>query len=65
MLLYTRFYGSEQRSDEPIRRLKAGTYGLKVGAVWCILGIILAAGYFVYVYRSIGGKVALGKHGDD
>jgi cytochrome bd ubiquinol oxidase subunit II len=36
---------------------KAGSYGLKVGMIWWILGMILAAGYFTYVYRSFAGKV--------
>ena len=38
---------------------KAGAYGLKVGVIWWIVGMILAAGYFTYVYRSFGGKVAV------
>jgi len=40
---------------------KAGDYGLKIGLAWWIFGIILAAGYFIYVYRSFAGKVAVGK----
>jgi len=36
---------------------KAADYGLKVGVVWWTLGILLAAGYFTYVYRSFAGKV--------
>jgi len=40
---------------------KAGDYGLKIGLMWWILGMILAAGYFTYVYRSFRGKVAVGK----
>ena len=36
---------------------KAGAYGLKVGLVWWISGMILATIYFVYVYRSFAGKV--------
>jgi cytochrome bd ubiquinol oxidase subunit II len=37
---------------------KAGTYGLKVGMVWWVIGMILAAGYFTFVYRSLAGKVS-------
>ena len=48
---------------------KAGTYGLKVGVVWWTIGIMLAAGYFTFVYRSFAGKVSVGGgehgHGDD
>lgn len=36
---------------------KAGTYGLRVGAIWWTLGIILAASYFSFLYRSFAGKV--------
>ncbi len=32
-------------------------YGLSVGIVWWILGMILVAGYFIYVYHSIRGKI--------
>ena len=38
---------------------KAGDYGLKVGAIWWTIGIILAASYFTFVYRSFSGKVDL------
>ncbi len=44
-----------------ISSAKAATYGLKVGLVWWVLGIILAAGYFTYVYRSFAGKVVVDK----
>jgi cytochrome d ubiquinol oxidase subunit II len=40
---------------------KAGDYGLKIGLVWWILGILLVAGYFTYVYRSLPGKVLVAK----
>ena len=36
---------------------KAGTYGLRVGAIWWTLGMILAASYFSFLYRSFAGKV--------
>lgn len=44
---------------------KAGAYGLKVGVIWWTVGMILAAGYFTYVYRSFAGKVEVkgGPHG--
>ena len=44
---------------------KAGDYGLKVGVVWWTLGILLAAGYFTFVYRSFAGKVVAGDHQHD
>jgi cytochrome d ubiquinol oxidase subunit II len=37
---------------------KAGAYGLKIGLIWWVIGILLATGYFVFVYRSFAGKVA-------
>jgi len=40
---------------------KAGDYGLKIGAVWWTIGILLAAGYFTYVYRFFAGKVVVAK----
>ena len=41
---------------------KAGAYGLKVGLVWWVLGMILAAGYFTIVYRSFAGKTVVDKN---
>jgi cytochrome d ubiquinol oxidase subunit II len=35
----------------------AAPYGLSIGLRWFIPGIILAAGYFFYVYRHFAGKV--------
>ena len=40
-----------------IYNAKAGDYGLRVGLVWWILGMILVTGYFVYIYRHFAGKV--------
>ena len=40
---------------------KAADYGLKIGLVWWILGIILVTGYFTYIYRSLRGKVVVAK----
>ena len=35
----------------------ADSYGLRVGLVWCTIGLTLAAGYYVNLYRSVRGKV--------
>jgi cytochrome d ubiquinol oxidase subunit II len=40
---------------------KAADYGLKIGLIWWTFGILLAAGYFIYTYRSLRGKVVLAK----
>ncbi len=37
----------------------AGSYALRVGFTWWLVGIALAAGYFVYLFRSFRGKVRL------
>ena len=37
----------------------AQAYGLTVGLSWWIVGMVLVAGYFIYVYRSFRGKVML------
>ncbi len=41
----------------------APLYGLQVGLMWFIPGMILTCGYFVYTYRSFSGKVRLDGHG--
>jgi cytochrome d ubiquinol oxidase subunit II len=38
---------------------KAADYGLRIGLAWWTIGIILASGYFTYVYRSFVGKVVI------
>jgi cytochrome bd ubiquinol oxidase subunit II len=37
----------------------AGAYGLRIGLIWWFIGIALAIGYVVFVYRSFAGKVDL------
>jgi cytochrome d ubiquinol oxidase subunit II len=44
-----------------VNSAKAGDYGLRVGLIWWVVGMILATGYFTYVYRSFAGKVAVEK----
>ncbi len=41
----------------------AGAYGLRVGLWWYIPGMLLALGYFVFVYRHFAGKVRLDGEG--
>ncbi len=45
--------------DITVMNARAQEYGLTVGLVWWILGAVLTAGYFTYVYRSFRGKVKL------
>jgi cytochrome bd ubiquinol oxidase subunit II len=42
-----------------IYNASAGHHGLAVGLMWWILGMILALGYFFFVYRMFRGKVRL------
>jgi len=49
-----------------IYNTQAGAHGLGVGFVWWTIGMILALGYFVFIYRMFRGKVRLeegGEHG--
>jgi cytochrome d ubiquinol oxidase subunit II len=39
-------------------------YGLKVGLVWWVIGMALATGYFVFLYRHFTGKVKLEAEGE-
>ena len=41
-----------------IANAKAANYGLEIGLIWWLIGMALAAGYFIYVYRSFAGKIA-------
>jgi cytochrome d ubiquinol oxidase subunit II len=35
----------------------AARYGLGVGLIWFIPGMLLTTAYFIYTYRSFAGKV--------
>ncbi len=37
----------------------SGSYGMGVALTWWSIGILLAAGYFTYLFRSIRGKVGV------
>jgi cytochrome d ubiquinol oxidase subunit II len=41
----------------------APLYGLRIGLMWFIPGMLLACAYFVYTYRSFSGKVKLREEG--
>jgi cytochrome d ubiquinol oxidase subunit II len=45
-----------------IHNAKTGAYSLSVGLVWWLIGITLAIGYFIFLYRSFGGKVTIDEH---
>lgn len=46
-----------------IYNAKTGAYSLTVGLVWWLVGIVLATGYFIFLYRSFRGKVSLNEKG--
>ena len=51
--------------DITIHNAAAGPYALRYGVIWWSIGMIVAIGYFVFVYRMFRGKVSLdmGEHG--
>jgi len=49
----------DHQHDLTIYNTAAGIHGLSVGLVWWTLGAVLAAAYFVFVYRMFRGKVTL------
>jgi cytochrome d ubiquinol oxidase subunit II len=42
-----------------IHNAAASPYGLRIGLMWFTPGILLATGYFVFLYRKFAGKVDL------
>lgn len=40
-----------------IHNAKAGDYGLGVGLIWWSIGIVIALGYFTFLFRTFKGKV--------
>jgi len=41
-----------------IHNASAATYGLRIGLIWWTIGMILATGYFVFLYRLMFGRAA-------
>lgn len=48
---------TDARYSLTIHNAAAQDYGLRVGLYWWGIGIILALGYFTYLFRSFSGKV--------
>ena len=46
-----------------VENAAAASYGLKVGLMWWIPGMLLVAAYFVYTYSQFAGKVTLEEGG--
>ncbi len=51
---------TDPRRDITITRALAGNYSASIGLIWWGFGILLAVGYFVFVYRMFSGKVGKG-----
>ena len=49
--------------DITIHNAAAGSYSLKYGVIWWSIGMAIALGYFVFVYRMFRGKVSLQSEG--
>ena len=43
-----------------VHNAKAGEYGPRIGLIWWVIGMALAVGYFIYIYRHFAGKVKPG-----
>jgi cytochrome d ubiquinol oxidase subunit II len=63
--LYPRLLTStlNPRYDLTVDNASAGAIGLQVGLMWWTLALLLAIGYFVYLFRSFRGKVKLESDG--
>jgi cytochrome d ubiquinol oxidase subunit II len=48
-----------------IHNTHTGAYSMEVGLAWWLAGTALAVGYFVFLYRSFRGKVALEAEGGE
>jgi cytochrome d ubiquinol oxidase subunit II len=57
--LYPQVLPSSSPGIEPltIANTAAGPYSLRFGVIWWTFGMLLAIGYFVFVYRMFRGKV--------
>lgn len=42
-----------------IQNTLSGSYGLRVGLAWWLIGVVLALGYYIYLFRLFRGKVTL------
>lgn len=49
---------TDPRYSLTVYNTAAHEYGLSAGIVWWVPGILLASGYFIYVYRAFRGKVS-------
>ena len=50
-------------NDITLSNAASGAYALRVGFIWWTLGMCLAVGYFIFLYRMFRGKVQAGGEG--
>jgi cytochrome d ubiquinol oxidase subunit II len=50
-------------NDITVENALSGPHTLRIGLIWWSFGMVLAVGYFVFVYRMFRGKVSLGGGG--
>jgi cytochrome d ubiquinol oxidase subunit II len=53
----------DERFSLTVDNAQAGELSLRVGLIWWLLAILLAIGYFTYLFRSFRGKVTLEEDG--
>ena len=52
----------EPANSLTIENAAAGSYGLSVGLIWWSFGMIFVIAYFVFLFRTFKGKVAVAEH---
>lgn len=57
--------GTDPQNNLTVQNSATSLYAMKVALVWWSIGIAIALGYFVFIYRMFRGKVSLssGDHG--
>jgi len=56
---------TEPASSITVENAKAPSYGLEVGIIWWVIGMVLASGYFIFTYRRFAGKVRAAESADE
>ena len=45
-----------------VHNAKAGNYGMSVGLIWWVFGMMIVIGYFFFLFRTFKGKVTAASH---
>ncbi|HBE82642.1 MAG TPA: cytochrome d ubiquinol oxidase subunit II, partial [Blastocatellia bacterium] len=51
----------EPANSLTVYNARAGDYGLSVALIWWPIGIIIALGYYTFLFRTFKGKVSVGQ----